>query len=62
MEQIGCMVAAFGRQRTEAVSGAVTAMRDDLAGSSATASSHFGELSALTAAVHASLQVMLHFR
>lgn len=60
MEQIGCMVAAFGRQRTEAVSGAVTAMREDLAGSSATTSSRFGELSVMTAAAHASLQVILH--
>lgn len=57
VEQIGGMVAAFARQRTEAVSGAVAAMRQQLADGGAVTRGRFDELHRSDAAALATLQV-----
>lgn len=54
---MGGMVAAFARQRTEAVSGAVAAMRQQLAESGAATSGCFEELHQRDAAALAALRV-----
>lgn len=59
MEQIGGIVAAFKRQRTEARSGEVDALRRQLAESDAATGGRFKELQRSNGAALAALQVLL---